>query len=137
MLTTAGGSLIVDAAIGKINAKTSAGEVLIGLVHSDAIIKTSAGEVEIGVAAGNTGKINIQNSAGDVVVKVPPTLKSTIKGTVTSFNWGDEAGDEIKCDYPSTIKKSGSNVILTSVLNGGGGTIDINVSMGELRIKKN
>lgn len=136
VLTTAGGSLIVDAAVGKINAKSSSGEVMIAMVHSDAIIKTSAGGVSIGIAAGNTGKINIQNSAGDVLVKIPPTLKSTIKGVVSSFNWGDEAGDEIKCDYPATIKKSGGKVSLTSVLNGGGGTVDINVNMGELRIKK-
>ncbi|MBK6679987.1 MAG: DUF4097 family beta strand repeat protein [Ignavibacteriales bacterium] len=136
VLTTAGGSLMVDAAIGKINAKTSAGEVLIGLVHSDAIIKTSAGEVEIGVAATNTGKINIQNSSGDVEIRIPPTLKSTIKGTVTSFDWGDLVGDEIKSDYLVASKKSGGKVNFSCVLNGGGGIIDINVSMGELRIKK-
>lgn len=136
VLTTAGGSLTVDAAFGKINAKTSAGEVMIGLVHSDAIIKTSAGEVEIGVAAGNTSKINIQNSAGDVAIKIPSTLKSTIKGTVTSFDWGDIVGEEIKSDFPCTTKKSGSKVNFSCVLNGGGGTIDININMGELRIKK-
>lgn len=137
VLTTAGGSLIVDVAAGKINAKTSAGEVIIGKVHSDATIKTSAGEVEIGVAPGNTGKINIHNSSGDVIVKVPANLKSTIKGVVTSFGWGDEDDNEIKSDYPLTTKKSGGKVNFSCVLNGGGGTIDINVNMGELRIKKN
>jgi DUF4097 and DUF4098 domain-containing protein YvlB len=131
-----GSSVLTTAAIGKINAKTSAGEVLIGLVHSDAIIKTSAGEVEIGVAATNTGKINIQNSSGDVEIRIPPTLKSTIKGTVTSFDWGDLVGDEIKSDYLVASKKSGGKVNFSCVLNGGGGIIDINVSMGELRIKK-
>ncbi|MBK6681915.1 MAG: hypothetical protein IPG53_18910 [Ignavibacteriales bacterium] len=45
-------------------------------------------------------------------------------------------GDEIKSDYRCFNQKSGGKVNFSCVLNGGGGTIDINVSMGELRIKK-
>lgn len=136
-LATAGGSINVRSAVGKLVAKTSGGEVVIKNLGSDAEIKTAAGDISITFSAGNTGKVRISNSAGDVIVNLPSAIKATLKGNVSSFGWGDEVTDEVQSDFPVTTKKSGGKVLVNCSINGGNGaTISVDLTMGSLRIRK-
>ncbi len=136
-LVTAGGSIVVNSALGKLIAKTSGGEISVKNLGTDAEIKTAAGDIKITFSATNTGRVKVNNSAGDVVLYLPSNIRASLTGRVSSYGWGDEVSDEVQSDFPATIKKSGGKVVLNCNINGGNGAnISVDLNMGNLRIKK-
>jgi hypothetical protein len=113
-------------------------------------LKNIKGSVEANTAAGNiyaelypegNVKSELNTAVGNITLKVPENTKATIVATFAVIVWsGDDSDlDNINSDFtPKEIKRSKEKKQIEVVyeLNGGGSTIELNVAMGQIEIRK-
>jgi hypothetical protein len=113
-------------------------------------LKNIRGSIDGSTAAGNIyaelipdGKVQseLNNAVGNITLKIPGDAKATIVATFNVLVWnGDDSDlDNIKSDF--TLKeikrnKEKKQIEVVYELNGGGPTIELNVAMGQIQIRK-
>ena len=140
-LKTAGGNIMLKSANGAVVAKTAGGDI-----HADSIVgsidaKTSAGNIVIVLYPSGTGKSKLSTSVGDLRLYIPENAKASITARNRVHYWGGWENDEdvIYSDYKEdTFDRDGRGreVRATYTLNGGGQSITLDASMGNIEILK-
>jgi DUF4097 and DUF4098 domain-containing protein YvlB len=135
---TAGGSIQVDAVRGPVEVQTAGGCIYLDRVDSTVQAATMAGTIRAQITANSDsfGASLLQTSFGDVEVFLPPDLPLTIDAAIQSAT-----GHKILSDFPLEIKdgKGGfrpSTVQGHGLLNGGGVTLKLRTTAGNIEIRK-
>ena len=102
---------------------------------------TAAGNIYAELYPESNKKSEFNTAVGNITLKIPENSKATIKASISVLVWsGDESDmDNIKSDFtPTNIKrnKEKKQIEITYDLNGGGPTIELNVAMGQIEIRK-
>jgi hypothetical protein len=140
-VSTAGGNLTLESANGKVEASTAAGNVNLKNIKGSVEANTAAGNIYAELYPESNSKSELNTAVGNITLKVPENVKATIKASISVLVWsGDDSDlDNIKSDFtPTDIKrnKEKKQIEVTYNLNGGGPTIELNVAMGEIEIRK-
>jgi len=135
---TAAGSIQVDAVRGPVEVQTAGGCIYLDRVDSAVQAATVAGTIRAQITANSDsfGASLLQTSFGDVEVFLPPDLPLTIEATIQNAT-----GHKILSDFPLEIKngKVGfrpGTVQGHGVLNGGGVTLRLRTTAGNIQIRK-
>lgn len=146
-LNTSGGNIAVDHAVGHVKAHTSGGNVRVEDAEGPVHASTSGGDVHIGRVV---GELRATTSGGNIFARIEgpleaDTLLSTSGGNVTAHV--DEAigfeldartsGGRVKAQGISIEIDSGGigKSKLVGAVNGGGPTLKLRTSGGDLRVK--
>lgn len=135
---TSGGDIEGRSLRGAVQAKTSAGDVELQQVAGPITAETSVGDVEVEATAteySSESALDLTTSHGDIVLTVPASLQASIRAEVHGFPGG--RGD-IRSDVPLT-REGGDREPLraTGTMNGGGPTIQLKTTGGDIRIRTN
>lgn len=135
---TAGGSVVLEGARGPIRVHTAGGSINLYHVGGAVQASTAAGKILAQIAAKpeSFGASELQSSFGDVEVYLPPDLPLTIDAAIQMAT-----GQEIRSDFPLTIKGGNTSYAPTTVtcngsLNGGGKVLRIRTTAGNILIRK-
>ncbi|MCW8810527.1 MAG: FapA family protein [Ignavibacteriaceae bacterium] len=140
-ISTAGGNIKLESANGEVEASTAAGNVNLKNIKGSVDANTAAGNIYAEIYPEGNVKSELNTAVGNITLKVPENTKATIVATFAVLVWsGDESDlDNIKSDFtPKEIKRSKEKKQIKVVyeLNGGGPTIELNVAMGQIEIRK-
>ncbi len=140
-INTAGGNLNLVGATGKVEANTAGGNIKLENIKGYIDANTAAGNIYAELYPEGDVKSELNTAVGNITLKVPEDTKATIVATFAVLVWsGDDSDlDNIKSDFaPNEIKrnKEKKQIEVVYQLNGGGPTIEINVAMGEIEIRK-
>jgi DUF4097 and DUF4098 domain-containing protein YvlB len=140
-LSTAGGNIFLRSGIGRVTAKTAGGDIQLDSVAGSVDAKTSAGNIVVELIPGGGGKSRLSSTAGDVRLYVPENAKATINARVRIHGWWKDQSEEsnIHSDFKAdTFEKDDREreVRATYILNGGGEPISLDVSLGNIEIRK-
>ncbi len=141
-LNTAGGNIHLKSANGSVIAKTAGGDI-----HADSIVgsidaRTSAGNIDVLLIPSGTKKSKLVTSVGDLHLYISEKAKATITARNRRQylgSWRDYDEDIISSDYKEDTYDRvgpGREVRATYTLNGGGQTITLEASMGNIEILK-
>ncbi len=135
---TAGGSIRLQGARGSIDVKTAGGSINLLQVRNAVRASTSAGCIlaQIDASQKNFAASDLETSAGDIQVYLPPGLPLTIDATIDMA-----AGHKILSDFPLNIKGDGqmfapSKLRGEGALNGGGEVLRVRTVAGNIEIRK-
>ena len=135
---TAGGSIRLQGARGRVEARTAGGSIDLLQVRDAIRASTSAGAILAQVDADLKmfAASELQTSAGDIQVFLPPTLPVTVDAAIDMA-----AGHKIVSDFPLNIRKEGEAFVSTKlrgegVLNGGGEVLRLRTVGGNIEIRK-
>ena len=140
-VSTAGGNISIESAKGKVEASTAAGNVNLKNIKGSVEANTAAGNIYAELYPEGNIKSEFNTAVGNITLKIPENAKATIVATFSVLFWsGDDSDlDNIKSDFtPKEIKRSKEKKQIEVVyeLNGGGPTIELNVAMGDIEIRK-
>ena len=140
-ISTAGGNIKLESATGEVEVSTAAGNVNLKNIKGSVDANTAAGNIYAELYPETNKKSELNTAVGNITLKVPENAKATIKATFTVPVWSGDDSDleNIKSDFePATIDRKGvhKQIEVTYVLNGGGPTIELNVAMGQIEIRK-
>jgi hypothetical protein len=140
-ISTAGGNIELEGANGEVEASTAAGNVNLKNIKGSVEANTAAGNIYAELSPEGNVKSELNTAVGNINLKVPENAKATITANVSVLVWsGDDSDlDNIKSDFtPSDVKrnKEKKQIEVTYNLNGGGPTIELNVAMGQIEIRK-
>jgi len=140
-ISTAGGNIKLESATGEVEASTAAGNVNLENIKGSVEANTAAGNIYAELYPESNKKSEFNTAVGNITLKIPENSKATIKASISVLVWsGDESDmDNIKSDFtPTNIKrnKEKKQIEITYDLNGGGPTIELNVAMGQIEIRK-
>jgi len=125
---TAGGSISVESARGDINAKTAGGSVRIGKVYGYVDASTSGGSVEAHFASALKQDSKLSTSAGSVRVTIPSDIGVDIDARTS--------GGKVHVDMPVTVSGDIEKSVVHGTINGGGPTLKLRTSAGNIYIEK-
>jgi DUF4097 and DUF4098 domain-containing protein YvlB len=135
---TAGGSIQVDAVRGPVEVETAGGCIYLDRVDSAVQAATVAGTIRAQITANRDsfGASLLQTLFGDVEVFLPPDLPLTIEATIQNAT-----GHKILSDFPLEIKNGkvgfrAGTVQGHGALNGGGVTLKLRTTAGNIQIRK-
>jgi DUF4097 and DUF4098 domain-containing protein YvlB len=140
-ITTGGGDIKLNAPFGEITARTGSGSIHIQNAFNKLNLSTGSGDAEVSFTSAYKGNSEIKNGNGNVILYLPANIRATITAKVDNWNSDEEINniDNIRSDFNvSTIDKKAESGKLTAVyqINGGGANININVSNGNVQLKK-
>lgn len=140
-VSTAGGNLKLESANGKVEASTAAGNINLKDIKGSIEANTAAGNIYAELYPEGNTKSELNSAVGNITLKVPENAKATITANISVLVWsGDDSDlDNIKSDFtPSDVKrnKEKKQIEVTYNLNGGGPSIELNVAMGQIQIRK-
>jgi hypothetical protein len=140
-VSTAGGNINLESAGGEVEASTAAGNINLKSIKGAVDASTAAGNIYAELYAESNMQSELSSAVGNVTLKVPGSAKVTIIATLSINAWGssDDALDHIKSDFAETeVNKRGDKRQIEVIynLNGGGPTIELNASMGEIEVRK-
>ena len=140
-ISSGGGNIKLDGANGKVDVSTGGGNIKLRNINGSVDVSSGSGsiEVEIDPQIGSDSEISTGN--GNITLYISESAKTTVKANFLTWK---HSGDKnplvhLKSDFDGVtydtneIKKE-MNALLK--LNGGGSTIELNVSSGEIFIKK-
>jgi DUF4097 and DUF4098 domain-containing protein YvlB len=135
---TAGGSIWLQGARGRVEARTAGGSIDLLQMRNAIRAATSAGAILAQVDADLKMFVasELQTSAGDIQVFLPPNLPLTVDATIDMA-----AGHKIVSDFPLNIQKEGKAFAPIKVwgegaLNGGGEVLRLRTVAGNIEIRK-
>lgn len=141
-LTTAGGNITLTSAHGTVSAATAGGDIRADSIVGSVTARTSSGNINIMLIPSGSGKSKLSTSVGDIHFFIPENAKASI----TARNrrqylgpWGDYDEDVIFSDFKEDTydrEARGREVRATYILGGGGQTINLEASMGNIEILK-
>jgi len=132
---TAGGSIFLETATGPVQVQTAGGSIELLRILSGVRAVTTAGRVQAQIAATRESfqPSLLETSFGDVVVYLPADLPLTIDAEILQA-----MGHTIKTDFPLQVTPSSGygprTVEARGELNGGGETLRIRTTMGNILI---
>jgi DUF4097 and DUF4098 domain-containing protein YvlB len=165
LLETTSGSIKLKAAKGAVVARNSGGDVILGDVGTDATIRTTSGSIKVGRVQGKLeahnsgGEIKISDARDTVLAQ---TTSGTVQVTFGAAPKGDcrlevaggginvalpesaamevdahSSGGRCITDLPltTTVKGEQRSGVLQGKLNGGGPTLVLRSSSGDIRLK--
>ena len=135
---TAGGSIRLLGSRGRMEVKTAGGSIDLWQIRGAVDAATAAGRIlaQIDPADKTFAPCEFQNSAGDVLVYVPPDMALTIDAAIDAA-----AGHEIVTDFPLQIQGEKDSFVQRTLrghgdLNGGGEVLRIRTVSGNIEIRK-
>jgi DUF4097 and DUF4098 domain-containing protein YvlB len=135
---TAGGSIRCRGTRGRVVAETAGGSIDLIQVEGPVKASTAAGRIlaQWTVSQKGFGASQLQTSMGDVYVYLPPNLPLNIDAAIDVA-----AGHQIVSDFPLTIQGDKEEFVARSIsgrgaLNGGGETLRIRTTAGNIEIRK-
>ena len=140
-LNTGGGNISLDAATGEVEVHTGAGNISLENIKGGIEANTGAGNINAKLIPDGESVSELNTGVGNIILYVPASAKVTIIATVNVLMWGksDDELQNIRSDFTSTSvrrNKEEKQIEVTYELNGGGSMIKLNVSMGEIEIRK-
>lgn len=140
-ISTAGGNINLESSDGDVEASTAAGNVNLKNIKGSIEANTAAGNIYAELYPESNKKSEFNTAVGNITLKVPENSKATIKASISVLVWsGDNSDmDNIKSDFtPTDVKrnKEKKQIEVTYNLNGGGPTVELNVAMGQIEIRK-
>lgn len=140
-ISTAGGNIKLESATGEVEVSTAAGNIKLTNIKGSIEGNTAAGNIYAELSPEGNVKSELNTAVGNITLKVPENTKATIKASISVLVWsGDDSDlDNIKSDFtPTDVKrnKEKKQIEVTYNLNGGGPTIELNVAMGQIEIRK-
>ncbi len=137
-VTTGGGNVSVSGSKGKTNASTGGGNLSLKGIYGGVKCLTGSGDVYVELNPDTDSDSKIKSGSGNVTLYLPGSAKTTVVAKVRGWDsWDGEKSSPIVSDFSETTEdKSSHTVKATYVLNGGGGTIEIETTTGEIHIKK-
>ncbi|MGS2720967.1 DUF4097 family beta strand repeat-containing protein [Paraglaciecola aestuariivivens] len=143
-LNTSGGSLAIDDLNGDIKAKTSGGSIKVGNVTGNVSLHTSGGSIKTRTISGN---LYAHTSGGSIKTTLDKQLTDDAKlttsgGSITAFLRSDikididasTSGGRVKSDF-EIVGKTKKRAVRGSI-NGGGPTLTLKTSGGNIKIKQ-
>ncbi|MBD3408749.1 MAG: DUF4097 family beta strand repeat protein [Ignavibacteriales bacterium] len=127
-LKTAGGDVSVVGVKGAVNAKTAGGDVRVESENGDVDAETAGGDLDV-VYSGDVESITLGTSAGDIRLSIDEDAKADLEITT---NIGD-----ISVSHPGANVTKSKDGKLEAEINGGGGSIEINASVGDVSVVAN
>jgi len=135
---TAGGSIRLQGAHGRVDAETAGGSIDLLEIEGAVRATTAAGRI---LAEFNAGKWTfapsvLETRMGDVYVYLPPNLPLTIDAAIDTA-----AGRKLRSDFPLAIQGDNGELVPSTLrgcgnLNGGGQTLKIRTTAGNIEIRK-
>lgn len=145
-LKTSGGSISIGSAAQTVDANTSGGSIEVKQASGDVKLHTSGGSIDVSEALGSVqadtsgGSINVRlarqprgdsrfaTSGGGVTVAFAPNVAVNIDARTS--------GGDVDSTIPLTVLGKQSEGTLNGTLNGGGPTVTLRASGGDIRLKK-
>jgi hypothetical protein len=126
---TMGGSVRARGCRGALNLETMGGSITIDeFTGPDVQAGTSGGSVSADFATAPTADCDLHTMGGNVTVRLPGTSAVTLDGHTM--------GGGVKTDFPIETKEGFGNDSVDGPLNGGGPTLKMNTSGGNIEIWK-
>jgi hypothetical protein len=139
-LNTGGGNISLEAATGKVEVNTGAGNINLDNIKGSIKANTGAGNINAKLIPDGESVSELNTGVGNITLYVPVSAKVTIVATAQVQIWDDDSDlQNIKSEFvPTTVNHIGNKkqTVATFKLNGGGSIIELNVTMGEINIKK-
>lgn len=125
---TSGGNVRFEGVVGPVNARTSGGDVRMINIDGRLNARTSGGDVDAELLGVNRG-VELRTSGGDITVRVPKDFAAIIDARTS--------GGDVDCDLPvtSTGTVSKHRRALNGTLNGGGESLHVRTSGGDIEIR--
>ncbi|MBO8131326.1 MAG: hypothetical protein H0Z29_07405 [Candidatus Marinimicrobia bacterium] len=141
-IIASGGDIIVNYSSGDLYLHTSGGDIQVKNSEGSIDAMTSGGDVEVSKLPDKDSSIKsgkITTSGGNIVFRIKPNSKATIKAEVkVRKRYRDDCG--IISDFPInlSVESSGDYVVKrgTVLLNGGGNIIELKTTGGDIIIEE-
>lgn len=140
-MRTAGGDIELKSASGTVEAKTAGGNIHLKNITGSIAAKTAGGDVSAELIPSGKGRSELHSAGGNVVLFLPSNAKATIDATIRiRGRWKYRKDEyEIRSDFQEESKTEDSDereIHATYKLNGGGDTIVLETSEGNIEIRK-
>ncbi len=137
-VTTGGGNVSVAGAGGNTKATTGGGNLSFKNISGGINCYTGSGDVYVELNPDPKVNSEIKSGSGSITLYLPDNAKATVVAKVRGWDtWGGDKSSPIISDFKLTTEdKSHSTVKTTYVINGGGSTIEVQTTSGEIYIKK-
>ncbi len=137
-VTTGGGNISVGSASGTTKASTGGGNLSFKNINGGINCYTGSGDVYVELNPDPGVNSEIKSGSGSVTLYLPASAKATVVAKVKGWDtWGEDNKNPVSSDFKVTTEdKSSSTIKTTYKLNGGGSTIEVQTTSGEIRIKK-
>lgn len=140
-LRTAGGDIELKSASGTVDARTAGGNIHLENITGSIEAKTAGGDVSAELIPSGKGRSELRSAGGNVVLFLPSNAKATVEATIRIRGRWRHRKDEyqIRSDFQEESKtedKDEQEIHATYKLNGGGDTIVIETSEGDIEIRK-
>ena len=123
---TSGGQIILEKTKGSVKASTSGGNIRVKDAYGPVNAHTSGGNVSAQLNAQPTANCSLTTSGGNVEVLLASNLALDVNARTS--------GGRVNSDFPGDLNKERTR--LTAKLNGGGTTLALETSGGNVNIKK-
>ena len=150
-LHSMGGDIDVGRAGGSVSARTMGGDVSVTGASGEVVVSTKGGDLELGDLTGsvhgetmggdiyaelNPGETGseLETRAGDISLVLPSGARVTVQATVKVRGWDDEDEYGIRSDFEGQIQTGDKVIEGVFQINGGGPTITLVTSAGEIEI---
>ena len=147
-LRTAGGDIILRSATGRVTAQTAGGDIELEDISGSINAETAGGDIIAELnPSGNHGS-SLETAGGDIELFLPAKAKTTIEARIRvrgryHGGWDDDDDYDDWDDYdiysdfePVSKDKDNRGIRAKFVLNGGGRTISLDTTNGDIHIRK-
>jgi hypothetical protein len=125
---TSGGPIAVRAFKGPVAVDTSGGGITVENVTGKVLGSTSGGSIEAVLPLPVAQDVRLTTSGGGITVRVPPTAAFNLDAETT--------GGSVRCELAVTVQGTVKLDRLKGPVNGGGPTIYLETSGGDVRVQK-
>ncbi len=125
--TTSGGGIQVGHVVGSVDLKTSAGDITITEASGSVQGYTSGGGIRAGLSKTGASQVSLSTSGGDIHLSLPTSAKYDIDAKAS--------GGDVTTDIPVTTTGKQSDGTLKGQFNGGGQSLKLKTSGGNIHIK--
>jgi hypothetical protein len=137
-VTTGGGDVSVEGSNGKTSATSGGGNLSLKGISGAVDCYTGSGDVYVELNPDSKMNSEIKSGSGTITLYIPASAKATIIAKVRGWDsWGEDKASPITSEFINTTEdKSSHSVKSTYLINGGGSTIKLETTSGEIYIKK-
>ena len=137
-VTTGGGNVTVETAKGKSHATTGGGNLSFKGLSGGVECYTGSGDIYVELNPDSKIESRIKSGNGNITLYLPESAKAIVVAKVRGWDsWGGGKSYPITSDFKISTEDKSSNAFKSSyVINGGGSTIEVETTAGEIRIKK-
>jgi DUF4097 and DUF4098 domain-containing protein YvlB len=135
---TSGGSIRVAGSEGPIRVNTAGGSIEISDAHASVEARTSGGSIEAEMVTSDKSidtHCLLKSSGGDLTLWIPDDLAATFDIKLKLSDWTDEDYD-IETDFALKINRSSKRITCEGDINGGGSSIRLYTTNGDIKVKK-